>query len=122
MRDSLRSSHGHQFARVTVIGVSISDDLRAGVRYLEDLGANGWAFDQISVGGSWMNELMIPLIWRQTVAKVAVPQVLLVERHIDATGFPDAIAVERDTVLLDVVGRDKLIAWVDAGTPLGLRK
>ncbi len=103
---------------MSVVGIAMDDDLTAGVRYLRSLGRSGAAFDEISVGGSWLNQFATALIWRDGLATPEVPQVVLVERRVDAAGYPRYMDVQRDSVLLKVTGRDSLIAWVNGGTPL----
>jgi hypothetical protein len=118
LRDSLRASQGSHFAHISVVGVSLDDDLAAGSRYLSGLGKYGTAFDQVAIGESWLNEFATRLIWRDGLAKAAIPQVVLIERRIDARNYPRYIDVRRDSMLLTVTGRDSLIAWVAGGTRL----
>lgn len=116
LRASLHASQGKAFAKVSVVGIAIDDDLDVGMRYLQSLGRS--VFDELSVGGSWLNELVTALVWRNGVATPETPQVVLVERRVDASEYPRNIDVQRDSVLLKVTGRDDLIAWVNHGTPL----
>src|SRR6266853_3065902 len=88
VRASLRASQGKAFASVSVVGVAIDPDLRAGLRYLKSLEQSEPVFDELSVGGSWLNQVLTPLVWRDEVAKPQVPEVVLIERRVDATGFP----------------------------------
>lgn len=118
LRDSLRASQGSRFAHVSVVGISLDDDVAAGSRYLSGLGKHGAAFDQVGIGGSWLNEFATRLIWRDGLAKAAIPQVVLVDRRIDARNYPRYIDVRRDSMLLNVTGRDSLIAWVAGGARL----
>ena len=118
LRATLVASHGGAFARVSVIGIAVDQDGNAGFGYLRSLGKVGDTFDQVSVGGTWLNELVTNLVWRRGVASPAVPQVVLVQRTIDMGQYPDNIGVTPDSLLLDVLGRDSLIAWVGHGAPL----
>ncbi len=118
LRDSLRARHSTEFAAISVVGVAIDDDLSAGVRYLRRMGGSRQVFDELSVGGSWLNEFMTTLVWRDGMGRAEVPQVLLVTRHVNALGFPRFIDVQGDSLLLNVPGRDSLIAWVNNGTPI----
>jgi len=118
LRDSLHASAGKAFARVSVIGIAIDNDPGAGVRYLQSLGPSGAVFDELSAGGGWLNEFVTALVWRDGVATPEVPQVVLLERRVDASGFPRYIDVQADSLLLKVTGRDSLIAWINQGTPL----
>jgi hypothetical protein len=118
LRASLRTSQGASFARVAVVGVAIDEDVVAGIRYLKSLGGRGEVFDQLSVGGSWLNDPVTALVWRTGMATPEVPQIVLLMRAVDAGGYPRHIDVQRDSMLLRVAGRDDIIAWVDQGTPL----
>lgn len=123
LRASLHASQGKAFAKVSVVGVAIDPDLRAGVRYLENLERSGGAaFDELSVGGSWLNQVLTALVWRDDMVKPQVPQVVLIERRVDAGGYPRYLDMQPDSMLLNVTGRDSLIAWVNRGTPLDLRR
>lgn len=117
VRDSLLASHRGTFAGVSVVGVAIDGSLDAGIQYLRDLDEPK-AFDQVSVGGLWLNELALSLVWREGFADAAVPQVVLVQRHVDATRYPDYIQIQRDSALGTIVGRDSLVAWIARGAPL----
>lgn len=121
MRDSLRAHQLGSFADVTVIGVSLDQDVEAGTTYLESLGRLGATFDQTSVGGSWLNEFAAQMIWRRALARPATPQVVLMVRHVDAEQFPRNIEVQADSLLLNITGRDSLITWVNSGTPVDQR-
>ncbi|HEX7090989.1 MAG TPA: hypothetical protein VF192_12685 [Longimicrobiales bacterium] len=118
MRDSLRASHGTRYADISVIGVALDEDIDAGLRYLRDLMRTSESFDQISVGGTWLNEYVAQLVWRRGITIAATPQVILIRRLVDATSYPQAIHVQADSVLGVIAGRDDIIAWVNAGTPL----
>lgn len=121
IRDSLRASIGEAFARVAVIGVTIDDDLNAGIEYLQDLGPSNGVFDEVSVGGGWLNQFITSMVWRDGVASPEVPQVLLFRRQVDASGFPRHIDVQPDSLVLRIAGRDELIRWVSNGAPLDFK-
>ncbi len=119
LRDSLVATNGRRYAAIQVIGVSIDDSLDAGIGYLRSFKST---LDQIIVGGGWLNEAVTTLAWRDGTARTAVPQVLAFLRGIDATGYPRAILVQPDSVVLRFVGRDSLIAWVNSGAPVPWRR
>ncbi len=119
LRDSLVAFQHDSFANISVVGVAIDKDLGAGIHYLLSLGPKGRVFDELSVGNSWMNEFVTALVWRDGVAKPLVPQVVVIGRHVDASGYPRYIEVQPDEILGHISGRDSLIAWVASGTPLG---
>lgn len=117
--DSLRSSHASAFARVLVIGVVIDRSFESGVEYLQDIGP---AFDEVSIGGGWLNQQVTNLVWRDALVRAAVPQVVLVERRVDASRYPHDMLVAGDSLVLSVAGRDSLTLWINGGTPLALRQ
>jgi hypothetical protein len=52
------------------------------------------------------------MVWRDhttRAARAAMPQVVAFHRHVDATGYPAAILVQPDTLVLRFVGRDSPI-------------
>ena len=100
------------------MGIASDRDLRKGVQYLESLGALGSVFDQLSLGGSWLNEQMAALVWREGVATPEVPQIVLVERLVDAGNYPAHVEIRRDSLLLVVAGLTDIVRWVSDGTPL----
>lgn len=118
-RDSLVKANSSKYAAVRVIGVSIDHDLEAGVKYLERYRSDlPMAFDQIMVGGSWLNEFMVAHAWRDHRASVSVPQVLFFKRHVDARAYPKEIGVSPDTLVFQFTGRDSLLAFVNGGGKL----
>lgn len=122
VRDSLQQAHGQDFADISLVGIVLDDDIKAGLQYVQDLERSRTLFDQLSLGGSWLNEEVVRLVWRGGVATAQLPQILLVERRVDADNYPRNIIVQQDSVLLNVTGRDELIAWVASGTPVEVLK
>lgn len=120
--DSLRVSQGEVYTHVSVVGVSIDTDLDAGIKFLQEIRGSGTVFDEISVGGNWLNEHITRLVWREGMATPNLPQVVLIERRVDADAYPRHMELHRDSVLLNVIGRNDLVAWVNSGTPLDFRR
>lgn len=116
--DSLRATNGSAFANVSVIGVAIDEDVDAGLRFLRDVERSRHVFDEISVGRSWLNEQVMRLVWREGMATANLPQIVLVERQVDATPYPRHIATQRDSVLLNLTGSEQIVAWVGKGAPV----
>jgi hypothetical protein len=112
LRDSLRSSNAESFARIAVVGVAIEGSVGPGIRYLQSFGA---VFDEVSVGGAWLNQIETAVVWRNAFAKAQVPQVVLVVRKVDARGFPRDVSIGADSLLFTVSGRDSLVQWVNGG-------
>lgn len=83
----------------------MTESTYSGARYLRSLRRSELPFDEISVGGVWLNEFVIDLVWRAAVATPEVPQVT--SSNICDTVIPAAAAsatrlrqVERSTLRL----------------------
>lgn len=118
VRRSLRSTHGEAFAGISVIGVVLDKDLAKGYEYVRELGNIDDTFDQVSIGGSWLNEQVTEIVWQKGLATPQLPQILLVRRDVDASQYPRHLEVQDDVVLHTITGRTELLDWVVAGTPL----
>jgi len=99
-------------------GVAISEDIDSGVAMLQPLSQ----FDEISIGGGWVNQTAEKYFWADPTGKAAVPQVLIVEREINATETKSQWSVSAHRMVLRVIGADPIRAWVDKGAPLGLAR
>lgn len=121
VRPSLRSAHGQAFGQVSVIGVVMDADLMKAMQYVADLGRGETVFDQLSLGGGWLNDDVAHLIWRDGLGPPSVPQILVFERYVGTEAWPRALDVRPDSLVLTVTGRDELIRWVGDGTPLRFR-
>lgn len=72
-------------------------------------------FDQISVGGNWLNEGAIRYVWRDMPGEPVVPQILVVEREVEKG---DAITVRGERLVKRVLGTDQIEAWIRSGAAL----
>jgi len=106
------------FAGTSIVAVVIDPDPRAAYMYVRRLVKLGAQFDQISLGGEWLNDNINKLVWQNAAAGAAVPQLLFFRREIDATAFPEVVDVSADSLLLRITGRNELISWVNSGAPL----
>ena len=82
--------------RPRLVGVSIDLNAAAGADYLQEL----VAFDEISAGGGWNNELSIRYLFPDELPPMAnVPQLVMVERKLTMTeGRPATASVEINVV------------------------
>ena len=89
LRRQIRSEHGNSYAQISVVGVALDADPDAGLQFLLDLsgGTPSRAFDQISAGGSWLNEQAVRLFWRKQAAVAVIPQVVVIERRVDTGSY-----------------------------------
>lgn len=122
LREKLTSTHGSSYAHISVIGVALDQDIEAGVQFLSEFKSDrtNWAFDQVAIGGSWLNEQVVRLAWREGIADTASPQVVVVERLVETEEYPltSSIQLESDRLLAKRVGSDELLRWIADGLPL----
>lgn len=122
LRRQIRSEHGNSYAQISVVGVALDADPDAGLQFLLDLGDGtpSGAFDQISAGGSWLNEQAVRLFWRQQAAVAVIPQVIVIERRVDTGSYLShaEIRVQDDTVVANPYGHEAILDWLEQGTPL----
>jgi hypothetical protein len=122
IRNVLRTFHGSKYAQITVIGVAIDQDINVGLKYLSTAGGGRYedAFDQIVVGGSWLNEEIVRFAWQERATKASTPQIVLVERPVSAEGYRQTytLGVEKDRVLAVKIGAESILAWINQGAPL----
>ena len=67
---------------------------------------------QLTTDHSWLNEQVLRLVWREGMAAPNLPQIVLVERHVDVTPYPRHLATHR---VLDSI----LSLGDEAGVPRG---
>jgi hypothetical protein len=120
LRSALRKAHGQNYAQITVVAVDIDQDVNDGIQFLAKIGggSSGSAFDQVIVGGSWLNEQIVRFVWRDKVARATTPQVILLERGVDTSAFPTAIEVAGDRVIATFSGEREIVSWLARGVPI----
>ena len=114
--------HYTRYAHVGVVGVAIDEEPEAGLDFLSEIGGGGvrHAFDQIAIGGSWLNEHLVRFVWREAVAEAATPQVIVVERLVDTRSYLSdyTIRTEEDRVVATASGSSPILQWLEEGLPL----
>lgn len=122
IRESMRAIYGGKYVRVGVVGVAIDDDPETGVAFLTDIGGGTVrrAFDQVAIGGSWLNEQIVRLVWRDGVAEAATPQVIVLERVVDTSLYASdyTIGISNDRVVANATGYSEVFQWLEQGLPL----
>ena len=73
-------------------------------------------FDEISVGSNWVNASAFRYIWSDLPGEPAVPQIVVVQRHLDAGGR--AIRVTDERVIRRIRGSADILAWARSGAAL----
>lgn len=122
MRAQMASVHGGSYAQVSVVGVALDSDIDAGLRFLSDIGSRtpAGAFDQIIVGGSWLNEQIVRFVWRDGFTEAALPQVLVIERPVNTAPYllNRTLGVQDDKVVAREIGSRAIVSWLEGGVPI----
>ncbi len=122
IRERMRSAYGDKYAHIEVVGVAIDEDPEVGLAFLSDIGRGTVraAFDQIAVGGSWLNEQVVRFAWREGKAKAATPQVIVVERLVDTSSYLSEYTIKTgdDLVVANASGGSDIVRWIEQGLPL----
>jgi hypothetical protein len=103
------SGGGRQFVST---GVFVDWQLEKGIDFIDGVGY----FDEVIVGGSWLNSGAIRYIWRDYPGASALPQVIVVKRGV--TVSRNTIAVGEEELLLRLVGAEAIMRWVELGMPI----
>lgn len=111
MKSLLAAQAKQRGVALTVIGAAQDWDVKRGAAFLEPLGA----FDQVVIGGNWTNIAVEQFVLRDSVAEMAMPQVVLVER---AVQLSKRVTVSAPRVLRRITGGAEIPAWVAAGAPI----
>lgn len=117
LRPMLLAAARGRYANIAVVGVALDPDVEGEMRYIRGLGDVGMVFDEISVGGSWMNDIIADVVWRDGFATPEIPQVVLLERRVDASEYPTYIDIGQESMIYHAVG-DAFTDWVYRGAPL----
>ena len=122
LRGTLANAHRDKYVQIGVVGIALDQDLTKGLGFLAKIAHDDLAgtFDQVSVGGSWLNEHIVQLVWTDSMAKPASPQVLVVERSVDTREYLSAthIGLQPDVVVANLVGSAQIVRWIQDGVPL----
>jgi hypothetical protein len=108
MKAELARRAAAQGKGLRLVGVAMDDKVSDGMMLLNRIGP----FDEISVGGNWLNSNAVAYVWRSSDRSAAVPQWVVLERDVAVT--PEAITVAPDRVVAIVAGADRMRAWIRA--------
>jgi hypothetical protein len=103
------TGEGQQFVSA---GVAIDWRVEDGIDFLAAFGE----FDEIIVGGNWLNSGAIRYIWRDFPGESAVPQVVVVKRSVTVSSA--TISVGEEELLARLAGAEQITKWVDLGAPI----
>jgi len=102
---------GRSFA---VIGVALDWAVAEGIAFLAPLGE----LDEAIVGSNWVNTGAIHFVWQDTTSSAGIPQVVILERSVQAGGSGIEVGPER--ILRRLVGAETIEQWVAQGAPVRL--
>jgi len=99
----------------TATGVALDWDLDSAVAYLRKLAD----FDQWIVGQNWGNDAVVRLVWRDSTAMPAIPQLIVLERSVGersrTDGRPGTVpAFGDERVVQRFISADAIAKWVFA--------
>jgi hypothetical protein len=101
---------------VTLTGLSVDWDSRAGVEYMQQFGE----FDELVAGRNYFNSVATRLFFVDSLARAGIPQVVIIERsvHMPPRGSSDYPRFSAERIVKKVEGADAIADWVARGTPL----
>lgn len=103
---SVAEEHATRTGRILrFLAVGADDNWRRSFQLVEELGP----FDEVAVGGGWLNAEALSAFWQGTDAEPVVPQVLVIEESIEAR--PDWITVVRSDTIARLRGLSKIAEW-----------
>ncbi len=101
-------ARGRQFRAVAV---SLDWKPTEALAFLDGFGN----FDEVSVGSNWVNDSAIRYVWRDLPGDPTVPQLVVVERHVEVGR---TVQVGSERVLKRVLGAEQIFDWARQGAPL----
>lgn len=119
MQDSLGKKAVRDGESLSMLGVALDWSIPDGVAYLGHLGR----FDQIMVGGNWLNEGALRYIWRDSAGVPVLPQVVLLDRWIGIANVitarardtsTQALSIDSERVVARMLGPKAISDWVHA--------
>jgi len=93
-------------ANFWTLGISVDNNIKAGYEFLKSAGP----FDEISIGRSWANTAAVRFVMIDNFGGPVVPQVILIERHVEKEGA--GIKITNEKVLLRLIGTGDILKWV----------
>jgi len=87
------------------VGVALDWSIQEGSSFLRDFGS----FNEIVVGRNWLNSAVIQYIWRGIPGNASLPQMVLLERHVNVREA--SITVGEERLLARKVGVTEIVEW-----------
>lgn len=104
---------GEQSKQFRAVGVALDWKPADGYAFMARFGE----FDEITAGSNWLGDGATRYVWRELAGGPEVPQLLIVERHVDADA-DQAIRMSGDRVVRRLLGTRAIEAWVAEGAPI----
>lgn len=120
LRELLAARAARNGTTFSTLGIARDRQVRAGLRHLRRHGE----FDEVIAGRSWSNLGLQRYVWGDLPGQAATPQLLLVERTLDASSAGQGgrqFAIEGERLLVRKVGLDEIEAWLRDGAPVPRR-
>ncbi|HUG38859.1 MAG TPA: hypothetical protein VMM12_00150 [Longimicrobiales bacterium] len=102
----LRKAQVASAGRLKVIGIAVDPSPRDGYELLSRMGR----FDEMNVGGGWSNLAFSDLLWGDSIAVWAVPQLVVLERQLDADGR--TVVEKKREVQVAAMGARDVVSWL----------
>lgn len=99
--------------RVSFHGVALDDDIAIGLRWLVTVGP----FDQVSVGGNWLNSEAVRLLHREFRGQAGVPQLVVLSRTVQTLGT-SGLQIAADSILARRLGVEAIDAFANDSNSL----
>jgi hypothetical protein len=103
---------GGRGASFATLGVAVDWHPDEGMKFLRRFGP----LDEVVTGRSWLNRGVLEFLWRDRLARAALPQLIIAERQVDVSS--SSVNTSSDRVLLRRTGAREIMAWVDSGAVL----
>jgi len=117
-RDLVEAQAQEQGFRFVAHGVAQNWDQRKGMTYLERFGP----WDQVSLGRSWANSLVIRYLFSDSTNTAGTPGIAVVLRTLEVELGPDSLLVGYEATdeqtLQRVTGAQAIQMWVRRGAPV----
>jgi hypothetical protein len=109
---AMAAEAARQDVQFRAIGVSMDWQPEEAIEFLNKFGR----FDEMALGGNWVNQAVIRYVWRDLPGRPSVPQVILLERTIEKA--QSSVNVVNEQVVRRLTGTAEITAWAKAGAPL----
>jgi hypothetical protein len=117
---TLRRTHGNRYKSIGVVATILDRDVSDGIAFVKTIAGEEKLFDQVSLGGGWLNEHLLRRVWGDSLVPAASPQIILVTRSVDTSDYlsRSRIQVGDDSLLVVVSGSSRISSWIRNGATL----